>query len=209
MKNNWPDQTDNVNAALIVAHPDDETIFCGGTLLSYPQWKWHILCVTMQTDTNRPQEFQNAMSLYKNYGVNIDRYLTLEKIDRNHVLSETEINDWKNSVQQLNLSPDIVLTHNNMGEYGHNHHMFLSEIVNGLFSNVWEFVYPGDEKISPQPTKTSIKRIELAEEILKKKRKIFNSCYLSQITDTWNLLPGLMKYEFETGPEIFTSEDKK
>lgn len=205
---NWPKQTKDIEATVIVAHPDDETIFCGGTILSYPGWRWHIVCVTMQIDTQRLQEFQNAMSLYKNYGVNINRYLTLEKVDRNHILSETEIDEWKNSIYQLNLSPDIVFTHNIMGEYGHNHHMSLSKIVSGLFSNVWEFVYPGDEKISPQPTKTSIKKIELVEEILKKKREIFNSCYLSQITDTWNLLPRLMKYEFETGPEIFTGGDK-
>ncbi len=207
MEHNWPANGSGVNASVIVAHPDDETIFCGGTILTYPKWNWSVVCATMQTNTSRPQEFQNAMSLYKNYGVNIQHYLTLEKVDRNHLLSEIEFNDWKNSIQQLNLSPDIVFTHNVMGEYGHDHHMSLSKIIGEIFSNVWEFVYPGDDKISPQPVKALIKRIELTEEILKKKGEIFNNCYISQISSIWDLLPRLMKYEFESGPEIFTSSN--
>lgn len=206
MKTNWPNKTESVNAALIVAHPDDETIFCGGTILSYPKWNWTVICVTMQTHTSRPQEFERAMSTYRNFGVNIYDYRVLNKKDViGRDLTDAEISDWKNTIQQLSLSPDIIFTHNMMGEYGHNHHMCLNKIVHELYLNVWDFVYPGDENISPQPTKSVTMKIELTEDILKKKDDIFKTCYTSQSQDIWNLLPELMKYEFEKGPEIFTA----
>lgn len=212
MNNNWPTKKlgENVNALVLVAHPDDETIFCGGTMLTYPKWNWQIVCVTMQRDTARPQEFQKAMAQYKNYGVHIYSYKTLEKEDViGRDLSNEEIIDWKESIHKLNLSPDIVFTHNVEGEYGHNHHKSLNKIVCKLFPNVWEFVYPGDDNITSNPTKSEIKKVILIEDIKNKKSEIFNTCYTSQVSDIWYLLPGLLKYEFEIGPEIFTSGDEE
>lgn len=202
---NWNTSSDKPNALLIVAHPDDETIFCGGTLLSYPEWNWNIICVTMQQDTPRPQEFDDAMKMFKNFGVNINSYLTLNKPDYNQDLSLQDHDEWKHSIIQLNAKPDIVFTHNEMGEYGHKHHIAVSKIVRELFSNVWEFVYPGDVNISPQPRKSKVNEIQLNRNILDKKKQIYDTCYKSQVY-VKELLPHLIRYEFEISPEIFTSD---
>lgn len=193
---------DNVDALLIVAHPDDETIFCGGTMLSFPNWNWKVICVTMQMNTVRPYEFGKAMSQYKHCGVNIVSYLTLDQRDEGQNLSSREVAEWETSIQKLNLLPDIVFTHNEMGEYGHNHHMELSRIVQQTFSNVWKFVYPGDDAIFSQLRKSKVNTVSLREDILNKKRKIFDNCYKSQV-EVWRDHPGLMKYEFESGFETF------
>jgi hypothetical protein len=35
---------------LIVAHPDDETLWAGGTILMHPAWQWFILCLCRGID---------------------------------------------------------------------------------------------------------------------------------------------------------------
>lgn len=203
---NWDlKNNDKVNALVVTAHPDDETIFCGGTILSYPNWKWNIISVTMQTNTVRPQEFAAAMSLYKHFGVNLHSYLTLLKRDENQDLSPLEIEDWRDSLNYIRTTPDIIFTHNLQGEYGHKHHIILNKIVHEVFSgqNIWDFVYPGDTEISPQPIKDKLNKVDISRENLEKKENIFNTAYVTQ-KGCWNDLKNLMAYEFNSGPEIFT-----
>ena len=38
-------------ALVIVAHPDDETIWMGGTILKNKNWKWTILSLCRASDT--------------------------------------------------------------------------------------------------------------------------------------------------------------
>lgn len=204
---NW-NINDNPNVLLLVAHPDDETIFCGGTLLYYPKWNWTIICLTLAKDTERYKEFQNALEYFKKLGVNITSYDSLEQVDKlenGGVLTEQEEAVWINSVKNLALTPDLVITHNTAGEYGHPHHKSVSKISHNLFNNVWEFICPGATNVSPQPYKANINTVPLSRDILNKKVEIYNRCYTSQLNNWWNL-SDLMLYEFRSGPEIFTSD---
>lgn len=157
----------------------------------------------MQQDTIRPQGFEDTMNMYKSLGVNIISYQTLNKPDYNQDLSEQDFSEWKESIKRLGLNPDIVLTHNTLGEYGHKHHIAVSRAVRELFKNIWEFVYPGDQGISPQPRKSIVKEMVLNPTLLSKKKEIYDTFYKNQAY-VWQVLPDLMKYEFEVGPEIFT-----
>lgn len=193
----------NPNVLLIVAHPDDETIFCGGTLLSFPMWNWTIVCMTMQQDTARPQEFEKAMNMYKMYGVNINSFITLEKRDVGQILTEEERKDWELSLRRLNFSPDFVISHNSQGEYGHGHHEFIHTITKKFFSNVWGFAYPQNED-NLLTMKRKVKTTSLSDKILHRKRKIFESCYTSQSPLLWSgFLKPLMEYAFTKKQETF------
>lgn len=194
----------NINALLLVAHPDDETIFCGGTMFFYSQWSWTVICMTWKKNTTRYVQFDQAMRHTRALGVNIVSFDSLEQIDEGQKLTDDVIEEWKHSIQSKNLSPDIVFTHNEAGEYGHTHHKSLNIIANDLFTNVWEFICPGAINVAPQPYKDNINVVPLSAHILNQKTEVFNGFYKSELP-IWKEMSHLMVYEFKTGPEIFTS----
>jgi LmbE family N-acetylglucosaminyl deacetylase len=160
----------NVNALVLVAHPDDETLFCGGTMLTYPSWNWTIICVTMKLKTQRPKEFAKAISLYRDSGVNIMSSCTLGQKDVNRELNTEEYTAIKSLVKQSAGKPDIVFTHNSAGDYGHAYHKELNKIAGKLFTNIWEFICPGAVPVIPQPFRSRNNVVPLSEDILDKKR---------------------------------------
>ena len=48
-----------MNKLLIVAHPDDESLFAGSLLMTQNNWK--VICVTCGYDDIRKSEFKTAM----------------------------------------------------------------------------------------------------------------------------------------------------
>ncbi len=55
--------------AVIVAHPDDETLWAGGTILSHPGWRWFIACLCRGKDKDRSSKFHNALRILKSEGI--------------------------------------------------------------------------------------------------------------------------------------------
>ena len=56
-----------VNALVIVAHPDDETIWMGGTILQNPSWNWTIASLCRKNDLDRMPKF---LKVCKHYNAN-------------------------------------------------------------------------------------------------------------------------------------------
>jgi hypothetical protein len=194
----------NVNALVAVAHPDDEIVFCGGTILNYPNWHWTIVTFTGLENSRRICQYRDAMEHLKRSGVDINKYLTLGQNDSGKDLSEYEFQNWQNAIQELNFSPDIVFTHNTMGEYGHTHHKSVNAIINNLFGNIWEFICPGAGNVQPQPVKAKVNKVALSVQTLAMKKEIFNRFYISEHY-LWENISDVMDYEFNKGPEVFTS----
>lgn len=196
-----------INALLVVAHPDDETIFCGGTLLKNKHFQWTIITATYQSSDPRYKGFEKAMSRYSDYGVNIKSFRTLGLKDgKQKKLSPIDWRLWRHAFTTIKLSPDLVITHNTIGEYGHPDHQAANRISHELFLRVWEIICPG-AKNYPQPMRSEMKKTNLSRDVLKKKKKIFDSCYPSE-SYIYKNLPDIMEYEFEKGPEVFTSKYK-
>ena len=95
--------------ALVVAHPDDESLWFGGLVAAEPG-DWTIICCSIpRTDPIRAWKFFSACDV-------------LGAKARLLPFSETEFN-----LSALDLSGfDQIVTHNSVGEYGHAHHLQLN-----------------------------------------------------------------------------------
>lgn len=190
---------------VLISHCDDETIFCGGTILSNPTDEWHVVSMTFNLeDEPRGVEFRNAMENYKKLGVNLT-YQTLGHADVE--LTEAEIDKWMDSIIDLNLTPDAIYTHNSEGEYHHQHHVAVNKIVNELFPNtrIYEFICPTMYRLQLvyQPFLAHTLVVPLSPDIMRKKLDIYNNNYTSQL-ENWRNLPDIMRFEFSSTFEIFT-----
>ena len=52
-------------ALVIVAHPDDETIWMGGTILKNPKVNWTIFSLCRRSDRDRAPKFFKVCKIYK------------------------------------------------------------------------------------------------------------------------------------------------
>ena len=139
---------------MIVAHPDDETIFGGGHLLSDD---YTVVCVTCGQIEYRVNEFSEVM------GKTNDNFIMLGFDDR---MNKTgPISDWSyqydaiyNKLSEIinDVDWDTIVTHNPDGEYGHIHHQMLSEMVTNITNkeNLYYFgnwYYNGDSNATRLP----------------------------------------------------------
>ncbi len=190
---------------LLVSHPDDEIIFCGGTMLAHPHCQWMIVSMT---DDGRQSAFNNSIEELKRNGVNIIFHKTLgqKNVPIHSRLTDlaAEKEAWKKALEDEKISPDIVITHNRHGEYGHAAHKLLSDIADGLYRNVWKFVYPIEK------TANFLKafKITLSADILQKKKELFIQAYPSE-QYIWKALRPVMDFYFIDGVESFGLEKSK
>lgn len=116
---------------MIVAHPDDESFWGGSHLLDDD---YLVVCITCGGNRKRVKEFKKVM---KNTG---DRYMMLGYPDV--VLgvrsdwSENE-KDIYSDLEKIMVAKDweLIVTHNEEGEYGHIHHIKTNKMVTQIYEN--------------------------------------------------------------------------
>jgi LmbE family N-acetylglucosaminyl deacetylase len=98
--------------ALIVAHPDDETLWAGGTILSNPEWQCFVATLCRKNDPDRAPKFEKALKVYGAAGIMGD----LDDGPEQKPLAE---NEMRNAILKLLPSRyfDLVITHCINGEY--------------------------------------------------------------------------------------------
>ncbi len=172
--------------AVIVAHPDDETLWAGGIILQHPMNDWFIVCLCRASDKERAERFNNALTILNAKGIMGD----LDDGPDQHPLDEKEVED-----EILSLLPgthfDLILTHDAAGEYTrHLRHEEVNKAVLILWhdekitaNELWTFAYD-DGKNAHFPL--AIKKADaielLPEEIWEKKYKIITETYGFQKT---------------------------
>jgi LmbE family N-acetylglucosaminyl deacetylase len=167
--------------AVIVAHPDDETLWAGGTILSNPLWKWYIVCLCRGNDNDRAPKFFKTLRILGSQGIMGD----LDDGPEQKPLNEIEL---EHTILKL-LPPihfDLIISHNPDGEYTrHIRHEETGKAVLKLWlagkisaDELWIFAYEdGGREYYPRPVETASFCHILAEQIWLKKYKIITETY--------------------------------
>lgn len=116
-----------MKALAMVAHPDDCIIFGYGFINHYKNFDWSICYLTYTNSDPRAIEiskFWSRRNIETKFLGFIDDYQDI----KNNQISFSE-DEAKQSVLTEIADKDLILTHNQYGEYGHLHHKFIHNIV--------------------------------------------------------------------------------
>src|SRR5689334_18042557 len=117
--------------AMVVAHPDDESLWAGGLPLRFKDREWTIFCCSIprRDPIRATQAIAAALSLD----------CSLTRLD--HV--ETDLETRFTWLTELHLDGfDTIVTHNAYGEYGHQHHIGVHDYIAENYSHK-ELIYFG------------------------------------------------------------------
>lgn len=160
---------------IIVAHPDDETIFFSGLLQSSPQYTYKVVCVTNgNADGMGKERARSFGEACQKQGALCEQWdfpdVYDKRLDQNLLQSKLK-----------ELTPcSKVYTHGIIGEYGHPHHQDVSYAVHKVFGNKTYSIayncYPS-ELINLTPAQYQLKQ------------EILSSTYLSETIRFSNIIP--------------------
>ena len=166
---------------IIVAHPDDETLWAGGTILNNPLWDCFIMSLCRKDDEDRAPKFYTVLQTLKAKGI-------MGNLDDGP--EQTPLNN--DEIQQIikNLLPktdfDLIITHNLMGEYTrHLRHEEVSKAVMRLWLEdkitadaLWTFAYEdGNKAYLPEAVKEAHIYNVLSESIWLQKYDLMTKTY--------------------------------
>jgi hypothetical protein len=166
---------------IIVAHPDDETLWAGGTILNNPSWDCFIISLCRKDDADRAPKFYRVLNTLHAKGImgNLDdepEQIPLNNIDIQQVI--------KNLLPKTDF--DLIITHNLMGEYTrHLRHEEVSKAVISLWLEdkitadaLWTFAYEdGNKAYLPKAVKEAHIYNVLSESIWLKKYNLIIENY--------------------------------
>jgi LmbE family N-acetylglucosaminyl deacetylase len=167
--------------AVIVAHPDDETLWAGGLLLSHPDWSPFVVTLCRGEDPDRAPKFFKALERLGAKGA-------MGKLDDGpdqFPLSSEHVEDTILSLLPR-LEFDILLTHAPQGEYTwHRRHGEVSRAVQELWRDgriqaraLWEFAYEdGGGTHTPRPQKGASLQLALSDAVWQQKYGIITNLY--------------------------------
>ena len=167
--------------AVIVAHPDDETLWAGGTILSHPSWNWCVVTLCRAGDGDRAPRFFQAQQVLGATGKMGD----LDDGPEQKPLDETEVQGMIQKLLPLRHF-DLVISHNPTGEYTrHVRHEETGRAVITLWhagqlstDELWTFAYEdGGKRYLPRPIKTAPIYHLIPEQIWRKKYGIITQTY--------------------------------
>jgi LmbE family N-acetylglucosaminyl deacetylase len=181
MNDNLRQKWDFENAAVIVAHPDDETLWAGGLMLMHPKIKWTVVTLCRKSDPDRAPRFFKALKKLRADGLMAD----LDDCPEQMPLDSDQV---QKTIELLlpSKSYDIIITHSTSGEYTrHLRHEETAKAVLALWKTerliaeqLWTFAYEdGNHKYLPRAIKDADLLVGLNKEIWQKKYDIITGIY--------------------------------
>ena len=169
------------SVAVIVAHPDDETLWAGGTILSQPAWGWFLLSLCRGDDPDRAPRFYQALEVLRAEG-------TMSDLDDGPEQIPLDGDQIEQRITRLLPSRhfDRIITHSPAGEYTrHRRHEEIGEAVIRLWqarniqaAELWTFAYEdGGKRHLPRPIASAHVYQELPEAIWQKKYNLITATY--------------------------------
>ena len=168
----------NKRVLIIVAHPDDETIWMGGALLKNKNnWDTTIISLCRRDDKDREPRFRNACEIYNAESCISD----LE--DEN--LGDVNLREIIKRIRRFTRGKKYryIFTHGKNGEYGHKRHIDVNRAVVEMLNKkllsaekVFFFSYIKKSGIC-SPNKNSDKFIYLNDLIFNEKRCLIRNIY--------------------------------
>jgi len=179
-----------IRVALVVAHPDDETLWAGGLLLSNPEWSPFIVSLCRGKDADRAPRFAKALACLGAEGAMGDL-----NDDPEQTLLPTR--DVKAAICDLlpGREYDLLLTHAPNGEYTrHRRHEEVSNAVRDLrregvlsVERLCQFAYEdGGGAYAPRPRKEAQFHLALFDDVWARKRAIITGIY-GFAEDSWEV----------------------
>ena len=165
----------NIDNLMIVAHPDDETLWGGAHLIKD---NYLVVCVTCGPNKTRVNEFNKVMQKTN------DKYIMLGYPDK----TNGERDNWDTS--RDNITKDLeaiialkdwhtIVTHNPDGEYGHIHHKMTSSLTTNIVKDKSKLFYFGHYYSKANLVNNINDMVPINDELLKQKKNLIG-LYKSQ-----------------------------